>query len=66
MWPPDVGITYETHILNWSMADRSFWKGFVPNSEVYWVTLGIAQTKIREAWYPNVRYLAAMTIGPKP
>ena len=35
-------------------------------SEVYWVTLGIAQTKIREAWCPNVRYLAEMTIGLKP
>ncbi|CAK9093497.1 unnamed protein product, partial [Durusdinium trenchii] len=48
-WPPQVGSMFGTHILQWSMDDNSFWKGFVPCSEVIGVAMAIARSRMREA-----------------
>ena len=54
-WPPSVGSTFNTHCMMWSMADDSFWKGFVPSSEVLGPALGIARTRMREALWGGVQ-----------
>ena len=43
------GKISKTSILQWSMMNESFWRGFVPMSEVLGVARSIAMSRFREA-----------------
>jgi hypothetical protein len=48
-----AGKLFHTHILNWEMSRRSFWKVFIPDKEVYEVMVLIAVDRFREVGWPK-------------
>jgi len=43
-----AGKLFYSHILNWEMSRKSFWKVFVPDKEAYEIMLHIAADRFRE------------------
>ena len=53
-WPHVPGELTKSHILNWQLSRKSFWKVFVPDREILEIALLVAADRFREVSQGNL------------